>query len=154
MRDKRFIAVHRGGFLTPEHHRMIIKWACDCAEHLLHVTGISDYVLLKAVETGRAWAEGYVKTGQARESALEAINAAHDAADEVSVAVARAVGHGVATAHMADHCAGVVLYGLRAVKLSGKNVETEREWQIARIPEQVRDQITELLSEKEKHFRI
>jgi len=35
MRDKRFIAEHRGGPLKKEQHYQLIKWACDCAEHVL-----------------------------------------------------------------------------------------------------------------------
>lgn len=154
MRDKRFIAIHRGGVLTSEHHRMMTRWACDCAEHLLSLTECCDFRLLKAVETGRLWSEGKVKTGGAQKAAYESIKVANDATDEVTVAVARAVGHAAATAHMADHCAGVVLYGLRAVKLAGKDMDEEREWQLSRLPDEVRVEIMELLSEKKKHFRI
>jgi len=35
MRDKRFIAEHRDGPLKKEQHRLLIKWACDCAENVL-----------------------------------------------------------------------------------------------------------------------
>lgn len=155
MRDKRFIAVHRGGLLSIERHRMILRWSCDCAEHLIRLIPTADIKLLKAVETGRLWADGKVKTGEAMKASVDAIKAANEAASNgVSMAVSRAVGHAVATAHMADHCVGVVLYGLRAVRLAGENVEAEREWQLNRLPDEIRLMVIELLSEKEKHFRI
>jgi hypothetical protein len=39
MRDKRFIAEHRGGSLKKEQHYQLIQWACDFAEHVLHLFG-------------------------------------------------------------------------------------------------------------------
>ena len=35
MRDKRFVAAHRGGPLVLAEHRLLAAWAADCAEHLL-----------------------------------------------------------------------------------------------------------------------
>ena len=35
MRDQRFVAVHRGGPLTLEHHRLLIHWAQKCVLHVL-----------------------------------------------------------------------------------------------------------------------
>ena len=34
MRDRRFVAVHRGGPLDRERHRLLAVWAAECAEHL------------------------------------------------------------------------------------------------------------------------
>jgi hypothetical protein len=39
MRNKRFIVQHRGGTLKKEQHRQLIKWACDCSEHVSLVSG-------------------------------------------------------------------------------------------------------------------
>ena len=39
------------------------------------------------------------------------------ACDYAEIAVARAIGHTVATAHMADHSLGAALYALKAVKI-------------------------------------
>ena len=35
MRDKRFIALHRGGLLTKDNHHKLIRWARECSEHVL-----------------------------------------------------------------------------------------------------------------------
>ncbi len=35
MRDKRFVAVHRGGPLTKDHHHQLIRWARECSKHVL-----------------------------------------------------------------------------------------------------------------------
>ncbi|HSK48268.1 MAG TPA: hypothetical protein VLA05_09740, partial [Coriobacteriia bacterium] len=34
-RDPRFITVRRGGTLQDPDHRLLAKWAADCAEHVL-----------------------------------------------------------------------------------------------------------------------
>lgn len=39
MRDKRFIAVHRGGPLSKEQHYQLISWAHTCTEHVLPLFG-------------------------------------------------------------------------------------------------------------------
>lgn len=39
MRDKRFIRDHRGGPLKKEQHHQLIKWACDCSENVLCISG-------------------------------------------------------------------------------------------------------------------
>ena len=39
MRDKRFVAEHRGGFLKKEQHRQLMQWGCDCAENVLSLYG-------------------------------------------------------------------------------------------------------------------
>ena len=35
MRDNRFVAVHRGGPLTKDHHHQLMRWARKCSEHVL-----------------------------------------------------------------------------------------------------------------------
>jgi hypothetical protein len=35
MRDRRFVAVHRGGSLDFASHRLLAAWAASCAERLL-----------------------------------------------------------------------------------------------------------------------
>ncbi len=39
MRDKRYIAEHRGGLLKKEQHRQLVLWACECAENVLPLFG-------------------------------------------------------------------------------------------------------------------
>jgi hypothetical protein len=52
-----------------------------------------------------------------------------ESSDPISIAVARSVGHAVATAHMAYHSMGAALYALKAVKYAGKSINEERKWQ-------------------------
>ena len=140
MRDKRFVAAHRGGPLTLAQHQLLAAWAADCAEHLLplfelHTTDVRPQ---QAIEIGRAWVRGEVKTGVAQRAAVAAHAAARRATDKAAVAVARSAGHAVATAHFADHCLGPVIYGAKAVKAAGGLADDERDWQLSRLPEQVR----------------
>lgn len=59
MRDKRFIAVHRSGPLTKEQHYQLMKWACDCVEHVLNLFGNLIYQrLMNALRTAKAWKKG------------------------------------------------------------------------------------------------
>ena len=53
MRDKRFIAEHRGGPLKKEQHYQLFTWACDCAEHILYLFGENiDDRLKKGIKVG------------------------------------------------------------------------------------------------------
>lgn len=42
MRDQRFVAVHRGGLLSKEHHRLLIRWAHNCAEDVSLGSDVED----------------------------------------------------------------------------------------------------------------
>lgn len=130
MRDKRFVAEHRGGSLTKENHRKLMHWAIKCSEHVLPlIDNTIDIRLVNALHIAKEWESGNVKVGEAMKASLEAHAAARELADPVSKLIARAIGQTVATAHMADHSLGGAIYGLKAVKLAGKSVEKEREWQ-------------------------
>jgi hypothetical protein len=150
MRDKRFVAAHRGGPLSLAEHRLLAAWAADCAEHLLPIFALrsSDDRPQRAVEIGRAWVRGEVKTGVAQRAAVAAHAAAREATDEAAVAVARAAGHAVATAHFADHCLGPVIYGAKAVDAAGGSADDERAWQFARLPNEVRSLVISALEQR------
>ncbi len=141
MRDKRFVAAHRGGPLAIAEHRLLADWSADCAEHLLPLFKLhsSDDRPQQAIEIGRAWARGEIKTGIAQRAAVAAHAAARETSDAAAVAVARAAGHAVATAHFADHCLGPVIYGAKAVEAGGGSADEERDWQFARLPIDVRE---------------
>ncbi|WP_027893449.1 putative immunity protein [Calidithermus chliarophilus] len=141
MRDRRFVAAHRGGPLSLEHHRLLMRWAHDCAEHVLPLLEGAGPAgrLTAALDTAGAWERGEVRAGKAREAALEAHAAARAASSPVATAVARAVGHAAATAHAADHALGAAHYALKAVKAAGRSVEAERAWQDGRLPPEVRE---------------
>src|SRR6476619_6497188 len=112
MRDRRFVAVHRGGPLDKARHMMLASWAADCAERVLPLFEecSSDDRPRRAIETARAWARGEVPVGAAQKAAVKAHAAARSVTNEAAVAAARAAGHAVATAHMAEHSLGPMIY--------------------------------------------
>ena len=130
MRDKRFVAVHRGGPLTKDHHHQLIRWARECSEHvLLLIDQDIDKRLIYALHVAKEWEKEKVTVGEARKAAVGAIAVANESSNPIITAVARSIGHAVATAHMADHSIGAAEYALKAVKISGKSIEEERKWQ-------------------------
>ena len=82
--------------------------------------------------------------GEARAAAVQAYAAARAANEDGARAVARASGHAVATAHMADHSLGAAVYAVKAVKLASPTHDADRagdrehKWQRERLPEAVR----------------
>jgi hypothetical protein len=130
MRDKRFIAEHRGGPLKKEQHYQLITWACTCAEHVLPLSGETiDDRLKNALLIAREWAQGDTSTGEVMRASVSAHTVARASSDPTAIAVARSVGQAVATAHMADHSLGAAWYALKAVNYAGKSVIEERRWQ-------------------------
>lgn len=155
MRDKRFVAAHRGGPLVLAEHQLLAAWAADCAEHLLPIFELysSDNRPQQAVEIGRAWVRGEVKTGVAQRAAVAAHAAARETAHKAAVAVARAAGHAVATAHFADHSLGPVIYGAKAMEAAGGSADAERAWQLARLPDEVRALVISALDQRQANRR-
>lgn len=142
MRDKRFVAVHRGGPLTKDHHHQLIRWARECSEHVLKLINQNiDTRLNHALHIAQEWEKDNTSVGEARNASLGAIAVANESSDPITTAVARSIGHAVATAHMADHSIGAAEYALKAVKLYGKSIEDERKWQ----DEQLTSDISELI---------
>jgi hypothetical protein len=142
MRDKRFIAEHRGGPLKKEQHYQLISWACACAEHVLHLSGeITEDRLKNALLIAKEWANGNAATGEAMKASVAAHAVARESSDVVSIAVARSVGQAVATAHMADHSLGAAWYALKAVRNAGKSTEVERNWQDDQLSPEIKDLI-------------
>jgi hypothetical protein len=140
LRDRRFVADHRGGPLTKKQHHQLVDWACDCAENALHLFGETvDHRLRHALTVARSWTQGRASVGDARQASLGAIAVANESTAPTAAAVARSVGHAVATAHMADHSLGAALYALKAVKSAGKPTDAERRWQDERLPSEIRD---------------
>lgn len=155
MRDIRFIAKHRGGLLEVQQHKSLITWACQCVEHAIDILNIQiDDRLLCALSVAKAWQEGNVKTGEAMKAAVISHSVARESSDPIHVAIARAVGHAVATAHMADHSLGGALYSLKAMKYAGYSVEKERKWQNEHIPSDLKDVVLSTLDMKGKSFKL
>jgi hypothetical protein len=129
-----------------------MQWACDCAEHVLHLFGEPiDERLSHALKIAKEWAKGNATVGDARKASMGAIHVARETANPVSVMIARGVGHAVATAHMADHALGPAYYALKAVKQSGGSLEEERKWQDEHLPEEVRELV---LSTEKRNAKI
>lgn len=158
-RDPRFVAVHRGGLLDTDRHRLLASWAADCAEHVLPL--FTDKVPedgrpLQAIETARAWSLGEATVGKARKAASAAHAAARSATDPAAREAARAAGHAAATAHMADHELGAAAYAIKAVRLASPASEAvaagrrECRRQRKRLPEAVRELV---LSDEERRNR-
>jgi len=155
MRDIRFIAEHRGGLLTKRHHQELMIWACGCAGHVLPLTGATtDDRLINALIVARDWADGNTTAGEAMKASASAHAVAREFTDPVSVAVARAVGHAAATAHMADHSLGASLYALKAVRNAGGSAVEEKKHQNDNLPPEIRDMVLTSRLEKERQFRL
>ena len=139
MRDKRFVAEHRGGPLKKEQHYQLANWARACAEHVLSYFGNTvDPRLVNALKVADDWPKGKASVGDARKASVESHAVAREQTNPAGVAVARAIGHAVATAHMADHSLGGAYYGLRAVEAAGKSVGEERKWQDEQLPVEIK----------------
>jgi hypothetical protein len=138
VRDKRFIAEHRGGILNREHHIQLIKWACNCAEHVLTLFGETiDERLKDALFIAKELIDGNAKAGDTMKASAGAHTVAREYSNPIAIAVARSIGHAVATAHMADHSLGAALYALKAVKYAGKSTDSERKWQNEQLPSEI-----------------
>jgi len=154
MRDKRFIAEHRGGILNKEHHRQLIKWARKCCEHVLPLYGATvDERLINALVIANEWHAGNAKTGEAMKASVVAHGVARESSDPAKIAIARAVGHAVATAHMAEHSLGAAIYALKAVKFSGKSIDAERKWQNEQLPSEIMEIVMSARTDKERFFK-
>jgi hypothetical protein len=130
MRNKRFIAEHRGGPLTKEQHRQLILWACKCAENILPLCAKPiDKRLTNAIKIANDWTKDITSVGDARNASFDAIAVANELTNPIEIAVARSAGHAVATAHMADHSLRAAEYALKAIKLAGKSIDIERKFQ-------------------------
>ncbi|HWQ89335.1 MAG TPA: hypothetical protein VN374_05130 [Desulfitobacteriaceae bacterium] len=158
MRDKRFVAVHRGGLLTKDNHHKLIRWARVCSEHVLSLLeGNIDTRLVYALHVAKEWENGNVPVGDAMKASLGAHAVARESSNPTSIAVARSIGQAVATAHMADHSLGAALYALKAVKHAGKSINEERKWQneqLQLLPSEIVELVLTTMMKKEKSIKI
>lgn len=157
MRDERYIAVHRGGPLSLERHRLLAAWAADCAERVLPLfaeQNPSDNRPRQALEMARAWSRGEITVGEARAASVASHAAAREADEGAARFVARAAGHAVATAHMADHAPGGAVYALKAIRSATVRAQAdaavaqEHRWQKERLPDEIRELVLSTFAEK------
>lgn len=143
MRNKRFIAEHRGGPLTIAQHRQLILWACSCVEHVLIFNPEPGEQIEQALAAARAWSEGRVSVGDARKASVALLALARQQSDPLTIAITRAAGHAVATAHMADHSLRAAAYALKAAQYAEQSANSERAWQLQQLPDGIRGLVEE-----------
>jgi hypothetical protein len=149
MRDKNWILEHRGGCLNRERQKQLMKWALDCVTHLLPLlNGCTNEQITAAIHIGNNWIVGKAKTIDAMNKSRETVKYARTLNSDLEIAVTRAAGHAVATAHMADHSMGVVYYGSKAVKIAGGSIESEISWQMEQLPDTIKELVIEGLKNK------
>jgi hypothetical protein len=149
MRDKKWVLEHRGGYLNNEQQKELMKWDINCVNHLLPLLNNNINEKIKdAINIGNNWIIGKVKTIDAINKSREIVKYVKTLNNEIEIAITRAAGHALATAHMADHSMGPVFYGLRAIKITGGSIESEINWQIEQIPKDVKNLILEGLKSK------
>lgn len=158
-RNPRFVRIGRGGLLEDGPHQSLALWAASCAERVLPLFQESYPSVLgpsQALDATRIWAKDGMTMMEARSFAY----AAHAAAREVEgVAreVARACGHAVATAHMADHELGAAFYALRAIQLAfpdqPEKVAAERAWQKEALTEDIRELVLDDMKQRASKFQ-
>lgn len=143
MRDRRFIAEHRGGLLSRESHSCLVRWAVDCAESVIGYFELSsdDQRPREALEIGRRWAQGEVKTGVAMKASVAAHAAARSVTDAAAIAAARASAQAVASAHASDHSMAALIYTMKVLRVVGINPSAGFEQQILMLPEHLREQV-------------
>jgi hypothetical protein len=131
--------------LAPFDQKTLALWAADCAEHVLpHFETIrpTDERVRRAVEAARAWARGEITMMMARAAAVKTHAAARESHHPAAVAAARAAGHAAGTAHSIRHARGAAAYAIVSVVAAttadkhDSAATAEREWQIAKLPEQ------------------
>ena len=146
-RDRRFVAIRRGGLLDDATHRLIVAWAVDCAEHVLPLFSVvypCDDRPRHAIEIARAWSRGEATVGEARKAASSAHAAAREATVAAAREAARATGHAAATGHMADHSLAAAAYAVKAARSAVAPQQApaagvqECQWQREQIPEALR----------------
>jgi len=132
-----------------------MRWARECSEHVLSLIDENiDKRLINALYVAKEWEKEKVTVGEARNASVSAHAVARESSNPIIIAVARSIGHAVATAHMADHSLGAALYALKAVKNAGKSVDAERKWQNEQLPSEIIGLVLTTMSSKEKHFKI
>lgn len=118
--------VRKVGVLT---HRLLVEWACDCADRGLSRIENPDPRSVAAVHVTRKWLAGSatIKEVYKAAAAAAAANAAHDAANAAYAAAAAA-----AAAYRAAYAADAAYHAAYAAYYAANRTE-ERKWQGDRL---------------------
>ena len=150
-------------FFNKDDHKALALWAADCAGHVLpffEKEYPKDIRPREAIRTLHEWIDtGKFSMPLIRGASLAAHAAAREVRKEDNAArfAARAAGQAVATAHVPTHALGPVLYAAKAVaaanpaEVKAAGVE-EREWQIQRLPKNLREWVETGVKEKQRAF--
>ncbi|WP_322919833.1 putative immunity protein [Nocardioides renjunii] len=147
VRDPRMVTVRRGGTLTDEDHRLLARWAADCAEHVLplfEAVRPQDVRPREAIEAVRAWSRGERRMMETRAAGGHAMGAARDLRGAPRFA-AYAAGQAAVVAHVAEHDLGAAAYAVKAAVAAApadgaeQARQAENRWQRDRLPDAVRD---------------
>ena len=145
-RDPRFITVRRGGTLQDADHRLLTRWAADCAEHVLplfEAVRPDDPRPRQAIEAARAWTRGERKMMETRALGGHAMGAARDLRGAARFA-AYAAGQAGVVAHVAAHELGAAAYAIKAARAAAPDSEEEHagrlecQWQREQLPQAIR----------------
>lgn len=150
VRDRRMVAVRRGGSLTDEDHRLLALWAAECAEHVLplfEAVRPDDARPRAAIEAVRAWVRGELPMMRTRAAGGQAMGAARDLSGSPRFA-AYAAGQAAVVAHVAEHDLGAAAYAIKAAVAAAPGEEeatrvAECRWQRSRLPARVRELVLE-----------
>ena len=149
VRDPRLVTIRRGGTLTDTDHRLLALWAAECADHVLRFfedAQPSDSRPRDAIGAARAWARGEMKMMDARSCGGHAIGAARPLLGASRYA-AYAAGQAACVGHVPEHDLGAAAYAIRAARAARQTGtglgRVERDWQRARLPEQIRALVLE-----------
>ena len=149
VRDPRLVTIRRGGTLTDRDHHLLALWAATCAEHVLPLFERevpSDNRPRAAIEAARAWAGGELAMMEARARGGHAMGAARPLRGAARFA-AYAAGQAACVGHVAEHDLGAAAYAIKAARAANPEDpgarRQERDWQRARLPEEVRALVLE-----------
>lgn len=120
--------------LSVEYRRSLVRWASDCVRRLLPVferAAPQDARLRQALAGTDDFVRGELGVGPMRRLALGCHAAAREVEDPAAVAVARAFGHAVASAHMGAHSRNIARYTAKAL---GPEAAEELAWQREHLP--------------------
>lgn len=146
-RDPRFVTIRRGGSLTDDDHRLLARWAADCAEHVLPLFEAErgdDPRPRDAIAAIRRWTRGELGMMDTRAVGGHAMGAARDVTGAPRFA-AYAAGQAAVVAHVAAHELGAAAYAIKAVMATASRADgedargREARWQRDRLPPGIRD---------------
>ncbi|MBN2795521.1 MAG: hypothetical protein JXR88_08960 [Clostridia bacterium] len=127
MRNNYFKREHRGGLLTESNHIKCGLYSLKAIQYVFERCHYEPHeFLMEHVEVLNKWVKREATTGEAMIASRE-VHQVAKTLNGFEKDIYRAVGHGIGTAHMADHLLGVPLYGLKALKIKD-SIEEDIDW--------------------------